>query len=259
MKTWMVLYRKENLEMWRSGKWLWVPVVAILLSVMNPVSSYYMPQILDMAGNMPEGTIIQIPVPKPHEVMADTLSQFGTMGVLILVLASMGIVASERTGGAAAMIMVKPVKHASFITAKWAALLTLGMSSFLAGYASAWYYTELLIGHVDPGRAAAAFGLYGLWLVFILTLTVLMSTWLKGSGAVAFITLFLTAGVSIAGSLLPRFTKWSPGRLADQANTVLMSGKPEFSAVLSVTVALLLIGFLLAASVQLFRRVELAE
>lgn len=259
MRQWLVLYRKELLEMWRSGKWLWVPVVSILLCVTNPVSSYYMPQILDKAGNLPEGTIIQIPVPKASEVMASTLSQFGTTGLLILVLASMGIVAAERTGGIAAMILVKPVKHASYISAKWAGVLTLAGASFLAGYVSSWYYTELLIGHVDPGRCAAAFGLYSLWLVFVLTITLFMSTWLRGGGAVAFVSLFAAAVLSVLSGLLSRFTGWSPGRLTGYAGAVLNGSESLSSIIGSGILTLILAAAMLAGAVRLIRRQELPD
>jgi ABC-2 type transport system permease protein len=259
MRQWMVMYRKELLEMWRSGKWLWVPVVSILLCVMNPVTSYYMPEILDKAGNLPEGTILQIPVPTAAEVMTSTLSQFGMMGILILVLASMGIVSAERTGGVAAMILVKPVHHFSYISAKWAGVLTLAGVSFLAGYASAWYYTELLIGHVDIGGGILAFGAYGLWLAFVLTVTVLMSTLLRGGGAAAFVSLFIAAALSLITGLLPRFMEWSPGRLPGQAGVLLQAGEALSSLVWSICVTLIFIVAMLLASARSLRLQELSE
>lgn len=256
MRQWLVLYRKEMLDMWRSGKWLWVPAVCILLTVMTPVSHYYMPQILEMAGNLPEGTIIQIPVPKPPEVMAETLSQFGTMGVLILVLASMGIVAGERASGMAAMILVKPVTPASYLTAKWAGLLTLALTGFLAGYGLAWYYTELLIGHVAVAQAAAAFGMYALWLVFILAVTLLMSTWLKGNGAVAAVTLLIAVVLSLLAGLPFRFLQWNPGRLGGHAAAVLNTGQPLSFFGASVGVTLLLSAVALLGAIHVLRRQE---
>lgn len=258
MRQWLVMYGKELKEMGRNGKWLWVPVVAVLLCVMNPIASYFMPEILDKAGNMPEGTVIQIPVPQAPEVMVQTLSQFGTMGILVLVLASMGIVASERASGVAAMIMVKPVSYAGFITAKWAGLLTLAGTSYIAGYGGAWYYTEALIGHVPVGAALNAMGVYGLWIVFVLTVTLLMSTWLKGNGAVAFVSLFLAAAISIATNLFSRYLGASPGRLTEHANAILMQGTPLplFYGVLLTTV--LLIAGMLAIAVRLFRGQEQA-
>lgn len=259
MNQWIVLFRKEMKEMWRSGKWLWVPVVFLLLGIMNPISSYYLPDILEKAGNLPEGAVIEIPPPKPSEVMVETLSQYGTMGVLILVLANMGVVSAERTSGIASMIMVKPVRYFSYITAKWASMVTLAAVSFLAGYGGAWYYTELLIGHVDPARAAAGFTVYGLWLIFILTVTLMMSTWLRSGGAIAFVTLFIAAALSILSGLFSRYAGWSPGRLADHAGAILMEGRGQASFPWSVGTTVLAAAALLFAAVRLFRTRELPE
>lgn len=259
MKQWTVLYQKEMLEMWRSGKWLWVPVVCILLMAMNPVIAYYMPQIIDKAGNLPEGSIIQIPVPVPAQVMSDTLAQFSTMGILVLVLATMGIVSSERANGMSAMILVKPVKPLSYLTAKWAGMLTLMVISFSVGYASSWYYTEMLIGPVKVAEGLVAFGIYAVWLGFILTITLFMSTWLKGNGSVAFVTLLVTAVISLSSGLLPRFMAWSPGRLSGHAYAILSSGEALPSLFLSASVTLLLIAGALLGAVHIIGRQELAD
>lgn len=259
MRQWSVLFGKEMLEMWRNGKWLWVPAVFILLGVMNPVGSYYMPELLKHSGNLPEGTIIQIPMPTGAEVMVKTLSQYGTMGVLILVLSSMGVVAAERSGGMAAMIMVKPVPHFSYISAKWAGLLSLTIVSFFLGGMAAWYYTEVLIGSVSASRVLTGLGIYALWLVFVVSLTLLMSTWLKGGGAIAFVTMLLSAGMSILTGLFSRYAQWSPARLSDLAGGYLTKGSFGNSPGLSIGCTLLLTAALLAGSSALFKRQEVPE
>ena len=38
-----VLLRKEGLENWRNKKWIWVPLVFILLAIMDPITNYYLP------------------------------------------------------------------------------------------------------------------------------------------------------------------------------------------------------------------------
>lgn len=259
MRQWFVLYRKEQLEMWRSGKWIWVPAVSILLCVMQPISVYYMPQILNMAGGLPEGTVIEIPIPDAPAVLVETMAQFGIMGLLVLVLACMGIVATERSSGTAAMIMVKPVSYVSFIAAKWSAVMTLAGLSLLAGYASAWYYTALLIGNVDAGRSLAALAVFGLWIALILTATLLLSTWIKGSGAVAFAALFLAAGLSIATSLLSRYMIWSPAHLTGHAGAILIDGKPMENFTGGMIITLLLISVMIYLAIRIFRRQELPE
>ena len=77
MSKWLVLYKKEWLEIIRSYKLIWVPVVFILLGAMQPVTTYFLPALpLANAGNLPKGTVLEIPTPHASEVLAQTLQQF---------------------------------------------------------------------------------------------------------------------------------------------------------------------------------------
>src|SRR5690606_14270934 len=98
---------------------------------MQPITSYYLPEIIKAAGELPEGAVFDIPVPTPQEVIVQTLGQYSQIGILILVLAFMGIVAAEKNSGVSDIILVKPVSFAIYITAKWvsSAIMTLGRAS----------------------------------------------------------------------------------------------------------------------------------
>src|SRR5699024_9883536 len=104
-------------------KWIWVPLVFILLAIIDPISNYYMPQIIDSIGGMPEGAVFEIPELSSAEVILMTLGQLSSLGVLVIILMSMGTIAGERKSGVIELILVKPVSYQHYITAKWAALL----------------------------------------------------------------------------------------------------------------------------------------
>ncbi|HAQ07252.1 MAG TPA: ABC transporter permease, partial [Bacillus bacterium] len=144
MNQWLTLFNKEVLEMARNYKWIWVPITFIVLGVMDPLTTYYMPQILDSVGGLPEGAVIEIPTPTAIEVFIMSMSEYQTIGILIIVLSMMGIVAGERKSGVAQLILVKPVSHISFITSKWASSLVLMLLSLFLGLLASWYYTGVL-------------------------------------------------------------------------------------------------------------------
>ncbi|PYI51629.1 ABC transporter permease subunit [Paenibacillus flagellatus] len=255
--VWGVLYTKEMKELWRSRKWIWVPLVFVLLGVSQPIVAVYLPELLKAAGSLPAGAVIDIPKPAGGEVLAQTLSQYGTVGVLVLVLALMGTVSAERASGAAGLVLAKPVPFASYITAKWAAAVTLGSVSFTAGYVSSWYYAELLIGPVAPERALPSMLLYALWLAFVATATVALSAALNGGGAAAFAAIGGAMLLTLTAGLFERYTRWSPGTLAGRAASVLARGEagPQLALAAAATVALG--ALLLALAVRLLRRREL--
>lgn len=257
MTTWLVMYNKEMLELWRSYKWLWVPLVFVLLGIMQPVVSYYMPQIIENAGGLPEGTVIEIPLPTAAQVMVETLSQYNTLGILILVLAVMATVSGERTSGVAGMILIKPVSFASYVTSKWAGAVTLTAASLLLGSLSAWYYTLQLIGSLPFEHMVLGTMLYGLWLAFVMALVVAFSAILRSTGAVAFLTLLVTIGLSVLPSLFAEWMKWSPGTLTQHASGAIMTGRWPEDSLLPVLVTVALLVAVLTVSVKALRSKEL--
>ncbi len=259
MRQWMVMYNKEMQEMWRSFKWMWVPVVFVLLGIMQPVTTYYLPQILESAGGLPEGAVIEIPTPEGEQVVAEILGQFSTMGVLVLVLAGMAIISGERISRSIVLILVRPLPQASFITAKWAGLATLTICSLILGYLAGWYYTGLLFDSVSIGRAVSGVFVYGLWMTFVITVLVLMSTLLRGNSAVAFVTILFAVCLSVLTSLFERWMLWSPARLTHHATSFLMSGDAGDGFLLSVSVTVAAIIAILLAAVIALKHQELGD
>lgn len=259
MHQWIVMYKKEMLEMGRNFKWLWVPLVFVLLGIMQPVTTYYLPQILESAGGLPESAVIEIPMPTGGQAMAEVLGQYGSIGLLILVLAGMAIVAGEKQSKTIGLIMVRPVTYASFITAKWAGFVTITWAALFAGCLAGWYYTDLLIGSVDVMNVVLGTLVYGLWLTFIVSLTVLMSTWLKGNSAIAFLTLVLVIGLSALTGLFGTYMQWSPARLPQHAASLLVDGSTGQWFVLSLSVTLISIMMTLLIAVMVLKRQPLAE
>jgi len=259
MQQWGVLYRKELTEMVRNYKILWIPLVFILLGVMQPISSYYMPEILDNFGGLPEGAIIEMPLPTGAEVLISVLSNYGMLGVLILVLSAMGIVSAERRSGVAGMVMSKPVAYSSYILSKWAGVVTITLLSFLIGYLASWYYTNLLFESVATVDILKSFAIYSLWLILVVTLTLFFSTIMKENGSAAFITILVIVVASTVTSLLKNKLEWSPSNLTGHTGHLLQTGELQssFLPVLLITIALIIL--ILVLTIQIFKRKEILE
>lgn len=259
MSQWMTLFGKEVLEMWRNFKWIWVPITFILLGVSEPLTSYYLPQIIKSVGGLPEGAIFEMPTPTAGAVLASGLSQYSTIGVLVIVLGTMGIIAGERKNGVAAMILVKPVSYLSYVTSKWAGSLLLVWISLFIGYISTWYYTGQLFDWVPIGEFIQTFALYGLWLTVILTVTVFFSASLLSPGMAGFISLAIALVVSILSGALSHLLKWSPSQLTSYAGALLTAGELPDDTLPAIFISLLLIVILLRLSVFIFKKKELAS
>jgi ABC-2 type transport system permease protein len=258
MNQWLTLFQKEILEMWRNFKWIWFPLSFILLGVSEPLSTYYMPQIIDSLGGLPDGAVIEIPTPSSPEILFQSISQYNTIGLLIIVLASMGLIAAERKSGVAELILVKPVSYFSYVTAKWAgAVLLTGVSYFL-GLLSSWYYVVILFEKIPFGDVMVAFGLFWLWLSFVLTITVFFNALFKSPGVVGFISMATIIILSLISGSLSHLLEWSPTQLTGYAGSYLISGTPPDDVWGAVAVSGIGIVILLSISIYVLRKKELA-
>ena len=100
--------------------------------------------------------------PSAENVMASTLSQFSTIGLLVLVLAGMNTVAGERATGTAELVLARSVSTIPMMSAKWAALMT-RWSFLLRLDLAVPHITYQLIGPLEWGSVTSggAYMLYG--------------------------------------------------------------------------------------------------
>ncbi|WP_430787151.1 ABC transporter permease [Virgibacillus flavescens] len=256
MRNFYVLWKKEMIESGKNGKWIWLPIVFMIIGITQPITSYYMPVIIEQAGNLPEGAIIKLPTPTGAEVLASTLSQYGTIGTLLFVLATMGVISNEKSNGAVTLVMVRPVSALQYVSSKWFGQLIIAILSLFASYLLTWYYTNLLFTSVDWLLVLQSFLIYGLWVALIVSFTIWMGTIFKGNGAIAGISISFLGVLALLTNLLPKFMTWSPANLSEHATTLLMDQPSQdhlFVTILS-TIFLCIIFFVLA--VGSFKRTE---
>lgn len=256
MKNMWVFCQKEILELIRSYKLAWIPVVFIILGVMQPLVTYYMPEILKASGNVPPGLLEAYEMPSAAATMTQALGQYGTMGLLVLVLAAMNSLSGERYSGTAELVLVRPVSIVSIVFAKWLAQLILLIFCLGLGAAAAAYYTEQLIGGLSWKLVISAAGLYGLWLLCIQSLTLLFSSFLRGPVA-AFMSLIAAAGLSLFHTLLPNGFEWTPARLPAYSAGVLAEGSNKLGATYAgslVSAGVLIIFCIIGASLATGRK-----
>ncbi|MCA1010134.1 ABC transporter permease [Halobacillus halophilus] len=255
---WLTVFNKELLESWRNFKWIWVPLVFILLAITDPLTTYYLPQILEATGGLPEGATFEMPEPPPTEVFMMSVSQLNLIGVLIIALISMGTISGERKSGVAELILVKPIAYHSYVTAKWAAYtLLIWVSTFIALLAS-WYYVNLLFGEVSAGSFLRTVFFYGLWMTFILTISIFMNTFSKTAGLVLFFTIALVIALNLLSSVFAHVVEWSPALISSHLRNALISGELPSALWGSAGTAVLFSIILLAAAAYTLKHKEIS-
>jgi len=259
MMQWMTLFRKEALENWRNYKWIWVPLVITLLTIMDPITTYYMPQIIDAVGGVPEGATFDIPIPSPSDAMMMSLGQLSSLGVLVIILISMGTISGERKNGVTELILVKPIAYRNYIMAKWFSLILIISLALTIGLFMSWYYINLLFGDLSFLTLLQVIFFYGLWLVLVATISIFYNTLFRSPGLVAAFSIITIMLMSIVTSIFSHILPWRPSKLSSHIQETLITNELSIDLIGSAVVTIVISAVLLLASIYIFRTKELAE
>lgn len=220
MQQFKALLVKEWRESVRSFKILWIPLVFILLGISDPLLNYFMEDILQTVGNMPDGFMMSMPELQPADLLIASTSQFQTIGLLVLITAYIGSVSRERQNGTATLLYVRPMSFAALFFSKWIVAGSIAIISAVAGYAGSMYYTALLYGTVDLSKFLAMLGTYCVWLLFVMALTVAMSAAFQTSVAAAITIILIPVGLLI-DTLIGSFWSVTPWKLTQYGTGLL--------------------------------------
>lgn len=259
MRQWYTIFQKEMLENWRNFKWVWVPLVILVLSIMDPITTYYMPEILDAVGNLPEGAVFKMPTPSPVESIMMSLSQLNTLGVLVIILMSMQTISDEIRSGVSEIILVKPVNYSNYVTAKWASFVLISLASLFIGLIGSWYYTNLLFGDLAFIVLLKVFVFYGLWFMFIISLSIFFNTMVKNQGLILFLTIVVVMVLNLLTSVLGKYFNWSPSQLSKHIGEMLLTNDVSTELMMSSIITIAASLLLLICSIIVFQSKKIAE
>lgn len=257
---WMTIFKKELLGDWRSLKWIWVPLVFILLCIMDPISTYYLPKILESVGGMPEGTNLEgfADIP-PTDALMMSITELSMFGSLLIAAITMSVIAGERKSGVAELVLVKPVSYFSYITSKWAAKLLLVFVSYSIGMLASWYYVDLLFGTITAEEFFSLFLFYLVWLIFVISVAIFYNTIFKRPGIVLAASLGTYVGLSILAQVFKNRLPWFPNNISSHIHDMLTFGEIPSDLWIAAGITIGVSIILLIVSNFTLQKAELAE
>ena len=201
--TTLVLLKKELTEHLRTYKLLVVVAVLLVFGLGTPVLLAYLPEILELSG---EDITIEIPEFTSADAVKGYLDSLGQVGLLTAILISMGSITLERERGTAALVLSKPVGTGAFVVAKLLGLAAVLAAGVTAGALGCYGYTTVLLGCPDPVAFITASVLAGLYLLVVLSVTLLFSATVRNQ----IVAGVLALGVVIAAGFLATVSLFEP-------------------------------------------------
>lgn len=212
MVSFRVLLQKEWREQTRNFKILWIPLFFIIFGIIEPITNYFLPEIMKSMGNMPEGTEFIWPEYRGEEIFMSLVGQYQSIGILVIVLAFMGSISGERKSGTATLLYVRPISFRSYFLSKWLVINGIVLGSVWLGFTAAWYYINTLFNHVKMGEVIQFVGTYSVWIVFVVTVILAFSASFS-TGVAATLAILTTLIFSIIDSIIGQFWTISPWKL----------------------------------------------
>ncbi len=250
-----VMFGRECGDHWRSRRLLFVPLGFLLFAVIEPIGMKLLPTLLSQGSNLPPGSLIRIPVPSAGAVAGMGLGELAQIGVLLLVLVTMGQLAGERQAGILGQVFSWPLSRPAYFAGKAFALLALVGLSLLLGVAGDVYETALLFAPV--GLFAALRALLVLLPFFLLptALTLAASSLcaapLPAGGTALAATIALDTVPHFFGGLV---AKAAPGALLTLAQRAIAGGSVGDAWLPALTTLALCLALLLAGAYGVERR-----
>jgi len=250
----IALLKQEFLGLWRTGRVIGVVVVLLLVAIMGPAVTKFLPDLL--SGQLPEGVSITLPPVSGVDGFLAFLQNASQIGYLVVILIAMGAVAAERSSGVAASTFALPVAHRDYLLSKlvsYGALVVLAVA--LAGVV-AWAYSLLLLGPLALERAVGASALYALWALAVLSWTLLLSSLLRSQLLAGILSLVPLFGFPLLENLTGRAGDHTPFAVLPHGDA-LLRGSVDGAVWVALAACLGLIVLCTAGSIAALRRAEL--
>jgi ABC-2 type transport system permease protein len=214
------LFKKEFKEQLKTYRFLIISAIFLVFGLATPLMLKYLPEILKMAG---EDIVIDIPPATAVQALTKYTDTIVQVGVLMVILITMGAISREIDKGTAAMVLSKPVSRTSFILAKLFALSASFIAALILASAACYSYTVLLLGGVHITAFIALNGLLILFFVVCISLTLLFSSIFRSQLAAGGLALVVLIGQALMVNI-PKVGDYMPSGLISWG-TSLISGE----------------------------------
>lgn len=245
---------KEILENFRTYRFYVLAAALIFFGLTSPIIAKLTPELIESA--LPGGLEIKIPDPVYKDAYLNFLKNLNQLGLIVLILVSMGLVAEEKARGTAVLVLIRPLSRSAFIWIKY--LVLIGITAICTAVATvgAYLYTLALFEGVQLAGFPLSIVAWFLFACMIVAATTLFSVVMPNQMSAAGMA-FLVYIVFYAAPALGRgLEKYSPGVLLTKGGEVAAGLSAEVLFWPAMTAAALTLFFLWLAA-ALFNRQEL--
>ncbi|MCI2426217.1 ABC transporter permease [Candidatus Acetothermia bacterium] len=229
-----VLIKKELKEQLKTYKLFILAGIFLLFEIVSPLTFYFLPEFV------PEEVVAMLPAFTVMDVVKEYVEMLSFMGMLAVILISMGAIATERDCGTAAMVLCKPVGRGSFIVAKLVGLSLTTLVGLALGGLACYFYTSFLFGGLEASAFLSLHLLLGLFFITCLAVILLCSSLVKNQLAAGGMALVAIIGGAIVSGI-PAIGDYTPNRLVSWGTELVAGPAPSAWWVVAVSLGVIVV------------------
>jgi len=227
----MSLWRVEWLRLWRT-RTVWILFgVFVFFGILGPATARFLPEIMESAGL---GGELALPPPSPELAMSQYLSnalQIGLLAIAFIAATSLAFDSKPEV----AMFYRTRATIVEILIPRYVVVTIAAISAFLAGTATAFVLSTLLIGAPDVLATLIGSALITLYIVFAVALVGLMASLMASVPGAALLAVGTLIILGIAG-LIPYVGPWLPSYLVGGFDTLIAGGEFDYWRAILVTI-----------------------
>lgn len=223
MKQFLVLFKKDFLEIIRSKKLLILCFVFLFVAVGSPIFAKLTPLLLKSIPSTP-GLTIKVPEPTYVDAIDQFIKNTSQIAILVLVFVFAGAIVDEKNRRNLEILLSKPASRTKFILSKFtSSLVTLTIIYFLSALVF-YYYTVTTFTGFNFINFFLMASLVLLYVLMIVSITILASTFVKNSVSAAGIGFAVFILFSSIFGFIKSFSDFSPNFIFSHYKELLSSG-----------------------------------
>jgi ABC-2 type transport system permease protein len=248
------LLRKDLMEQWRTKKILILLIVFLFVAISSPIIAKLTPDLLKSIS-VP-GLTINLPPPTYSDSIDQFIKNISQIALLVLVFVVAGAVSDEKNRKTLEILLTKPVSRMMFILSKFKSYF-LSISVIFAACSAIFYlYTVSTFATFNAFNFAIMAGNVLLYILMIVSITILASTFVKNSiaaGGIGFVSYILFGMVF---DFFEPLKKFSPNTVFSSYKDIVAHGwNSDLLLPLLFMLSIILLSMLLA--IAIFRRQEI--
>jgi len=255
MKQFLVLAKKDLLELARSKKLLIIIVVFLFVAAASPALAKLTPLLLKSIPSTP-GLVIKLPDPTYMDAIDQFVKNLQQIALLVLVFVVAGCIADEKNRRNLEILLSKPVSRTKFILSKFATYLIPISIAFILGAVGFYFYAASLFTSFSITNFALVTLLLLLSVLMVLSFTIFIGTIVRNALLAAGIGYGADILLDITFGLVKKITKFSPNYIFANYKTLISNGWNN-NFVIPAIIAFIVIVLSILAAVALFNKQEI--